>query len=221
MLRFLRLLFIVSMATSLALADPGDPNGGGGGGGNSGGGNNGGNGNATGNPGNGNNGNGSDRGNAGGNGNGTGNPGNGNNGNSGSVGNAGGGGAGAPGTSRIASLGRHRQTRSHNGEYDIIIAGTVRGTGLARVSDNSVSFIVNVTTPDGTAGSFTASGLAIEGPYFDGQAVLLGQVVTVHGRLDAPKSSRLVATFRGEGAQIGRVVGTLPGDQIDDRWNAD
>jgi hypothetical protein len=48
---------------------------------------------------------------------------------------------------------------------------------------------------------------------------LLGEPVLVHGRLDAAKSSRLVATYRGEGAHAGRVIGTLPGDAMQSQWD--
>lgn len=200
-----------------------------------------GNGNGTGNPNNGNNGQGNNgsQGNAGGvnggnNGNGTGNPNNGNNGNGGTQGNVGGntGGSGGTGTSGGSSgtggtsssrsnnpYTRHRQMRSHNGLYQIIVAGSVRGIGQATVRDDTVSFSITVTAPDGTPGTFDATSLIIEGPYFSGQATVLGQPVVVHGRLDAPKSSRLVATYRGEGLQSGRVVGTLPGDASQDRWD--
>jgi hypothetical protein len=202
-------------------------------------------GSAVGNPNNGNNGNDNGRGNAGGGalsagvgsngggtGNATGNPGNGNNGNSGSNGNAGNGNPAAnpgnpngnPGANPAPrpaqnALARRRQIRSHNGQYEIIIAGSVRGVGQATVTDNSVSFSVQVTAPDGTVGSFDATNLFIEGPYFSGPAILFGQSVLVHGRLDAPRSSRLLAIYRGEGAQIGRVVGTLPGDNVHETWD--
>jgi hypothetical protein len=234
-----RIATIVLAAVSLALADPGNgkgtgnPDNGntGSNGGNQGnaGGNNGGNngGNATGNPGNGNNGNGGNQGNAGGNagnnggsGNGGGNNGNNGGGNGNNGGGNGNGGSGSAGNSgRGNAFGRRRQGRSHNGQYQIVIAGTVKGTGQATVRDDTVSFSVTVTAADGTTGTFDAAGLIIDGPYFSGQASVLGQLVEIHGRLDAAKSSRLIASFRGDGPHVGRVVGSLPGDTPQNQWD--
>jgi hypothetical protein len=227
-LRILRVCVVVVATASLVLAQPGNGNATGNpNNGNPGQGNSGSQGNAggAGNPNNGNpgQGNGGSQGNAGG----AGNPNNGNpgQGNSGSQGNAGGSaavgapGVGAPPRANNNPLARRRQTRAHNGEYHVVISGTVQGSGQATVRDDSVSFTLIVTSADGMSGTFAAEGLLIDGPYFSGQATLLGEVVLVRGRVDAARSSRLVATFRGDATHIGRVIGSLPGDAAEPQWD--
>ncbi|HEY7088929.1 MAG TPA: hypothetical protein VH518_12620 [Tepidisphaeraceae bacterium] len=191
-------------------------NAGGNGNGNNGSGNNGNGNNGSGNNGSGNNGNGGGGGasdptdpgggNNGG-GNATGNPGNGNNGNGSGRGNA------KPRGSR------GRQARSLNGTYHLAIAGFYEGSGDATVTDNSVSFRIKVTSADGGQDWFEAMDLPIDGAYFSGRASVAGQIVSVDGRLDAPKASRLVANYKGSSqGQAGRIVGSLPGDNGDNNW---
>lgn len=124
-------------------------------------------------------------------------------------GNGNGNGRGGENPHKKNKQGRSRPANSENGVYKITIAGTFRGVGSATVTEDSVSFDVDVITKDGS-GKFTASSLTTDGPYFSGTGTAIGQIVSIQGRLDAGKASRLTATYTGANGESGRIVGTLP-----------
>jgi hypothetical protein len=115
--------------------------------------------------------------------------------------------------------GKVRQARSENGTYNVNIVGFYRGSGTATVDEASVSLKATVTGSDGTTGNLDAANLTLDGPYFTGTGTINGKNATIRGRLDAAKSSRLVASYHIEGRNNGRIVGTNPADKGDDKWN--
>jgi hypothetical protein len=114
-----------------------------------------------------------------------------------------------------------RQTRSKDGDYNARVAGCYCGRGNAVVNNQSVSLDLTIRSEDGLTGSLVASGLTIDGPYFSGWGSAFGSAVYVHGRLDAARASRLVATFTSADGHSAQIVGTLPAsiDSGDDSWN--
>ena len=133
----------------------------------------------------------------------------------------------APGSNRDKGGNKHgsgkngkvRQGRSENGTYNVNIVGFYRGSGTATVEETSVSLKGTVTGSDGSVGTLDATKLDIDGPYFTGTGTINGKNATIRGRLDAAKSSRLVASYHIEGRNNGRIVGTNPKDKGDDKWN--
>src|SRR4051794_40832812 len=109
--------------------------------------------------------------------------------------------------------GKVRQARSGDGDYSVRLVGAYKGTGTAEVSEDTISFDASITTADGVKGQLSARGLPIDGPYFAGNGTAMGRPIFVRGRLDAAKSSRLVANYRDPETHLaGRIVGTLPTD---------
>jgi hypothetical protein len=117
--------------------------------------------------------------------------------------------------------GHHRQDRVRNGTYGAMIGGFYKGTGSADVGDDRVSISAAITSRDGATGELIANDLVVEGPYFSGQGTILGQPMTIIGRVDAPRASRLTATFFVSDGHAGRIAARLPSDQDagDDTWN--
>ena len=114
--------------------------------------------------------------------------------------------------------GKSRQTRSQNGQYAIIIAGSFQGTGTATIGDAGLNILADVVTADGSHGQLSGSNLKIDGPYFSGSATAAGQQITIQGRLDAAKSSRLTAQYSGGTSLFGRIAGVLPTDSGQKDW---
>jgi len=115
----------------------------------------------------------------------------------------------------------HRQSRSKDGTYSIVVAGAFNGAGQASVTADSVTLRGTLSTADGRQGPLVANNLSIDGPYFSGQGTLLGEAVTIRGRLDAARASRLTATIFTQTCRSARLAGTLPAtaDQPDDPWD--
>jgi hypothetical protein len=105
--------------------------------------------------------------------------------------------------------GRTRQSRSLNGTYTLVLAGAYSGKGTAKVSENTLAITATVTAPDGSTGTLTGASLTINGPYFAGNATVIGKTIQISGRLDAEKASRLIADFKDPAGKPGRIVGTL------------
>jgi len=113
-----------------------------------------------------------------------------------------------------------RSDRSKDGEYTIAVSGYYKGTGTATVSPDNVSITANVQHDGGPTLTLTAPSLKVDGPYFIGDGTVEGNKITVKGRLDAARMSRLAATYNS--AQVrGRIAGTFPGDTPDDDWKDD
>jgi hypothetical protein len=114
-----------------------------------------------------------------------------------------------------------RQARSRDGDYNARVAGYYCGRGNAVVDDRSVSLSLTIRAEDGTSGPLIASGLTIDGPYFSGSGTAFGYPIYIHGRLDAARASRLVATFTSDDGHSAQIVGTLPAtvDKGDDSWD--
>jgi hypothetical protein len=117
--------------------------------------------------------------------------------------------------------GHHRQDRAQNGTYNALVGGFFKGTGTAEVSDDAININATITTRDGLSGSVIAINLPVEGPYFSGEGMVMGRTLTIRGRVDAARASRLVATFFVDDGHTGRIVARLPSDQDpgDDGWN--
>lgn len=115
--------------------------------------------------------------------------------------------------------GESRQTRSENGNYSISSVGTFKGQGAATIGEDGVSFTIDVSTIDGSKGQMIASKLAVDGPYFSGNATAMGRTIAISGRLDAAKASRLNASYVGNTGDAGRITGTLPEDAGDTDWD--
>jgi len=117
--------------------------------------------------------------------------------------------------------GKARQGRSENGAYVVQIAGTFHGTGQAIVAEAAVSITAPVSNSDGTTGEFSAPGLTIDGPYFSGTGYIFGKPMTVRGRIDAARQSRVSATYYVDG-HGGRFIAELPPgvDTPDDEWES-
>ena len=118
--------------------------------------------------------------------------------------------------------GHHRQDRVRNGTYVAIVGGFYKGTGSADVNDDRVNLNATLTSRDGVSGQLVANDLMVEGPYFTGNGVAMGQNVHIDGRVDAARASRLTATvFFAADGHTARVVARLPSDQDpgDDTWN--
>ena len=119
---------------------------------------------------------------------------------------------------RVDDDGRNRrQDRSKNGSYDATLVGFLSGSGTAEVGDDHVMLKVDVIDSNGIVGKLVAD-LPANGPYFSGQGTCFGQSVSVNGRLDAAKASRLAATFYLSNGRTGRIVAKLPSDPGDDNW---
>ena len=118
-----------------------------------------------------------------------------------------------------------RQDRSKDGTYAVSFRGFYSGTGTATVSSTSVHLSGEVQDPTGTAYRINIP-LVVSGPYVSGTGNLGASAATVVGRLDAPKASRLVCTYRGTslpgepvGFRTGRIAGILPTDVGDEGWD--
>lgn len=131
---------------------------------------------------------------------------------------------GSPGPSATPS-GRfkpgRRSPRSGDGNYQIVVSGFYVGQGTGAISDTAVSLNVPLKGDDGTTPTLQATGLTIDGQYFSGSGTIGGATVTIQGRLDAARASRLTATFRTSDHKFGRIAGTLPSDpNTDDNWDS-
>ena len=129
-------------------------------------------------------------------------------------------GSGFSGNAHKNSKGQKRQDRAKNGRYNAMIAGNFRGTGTADVWDDSVSIDATLTDESGTSYLLTAPNLAVDGPYFSGAGRIGPNEVTVSGRVDAARASRLSAYIVFSDGRGSRVIGTLPPsvDPPDDNW---
>jgi hypothetical protein len=116
--------------------------------------------------------------------------------------------------------GQKRQDRAKNGQYSAVVAGSFSGTGTAEVTDDTVSIRVTLSDPSGNKYSFSAPNLTVDGPYFSGTGKIRGDDVTVFGRVDAARASRVTASFVLPDGRGARIIGTLPAsvDPPDDNW---
>ena len=102
--------------------------------------------------------------------------------------------------------------------YNIRIAGHVQGSGQAQLSGSSLSITATISQDGGPQGAFTATNLIVDASsHFRGAGTMLGQPITIGGRLDNPqqndvqlKTDRLVGTFFTTNGSYGRVVGYVP-----------
>lgn len=113
--------------------------------------------------------------------------------------------------------GSARVAHAETGDYTIAIAGSYSGTGKATLTDTTVSITGTVTDENGTSGSLIASNLAIYGNHFSGSGTVMGNPMTVLGRLDpadaqgkVPKTARLMGTFTVSSSTHGRLAGFVP-----------
>jgi hypothetical protein len=113
---------------------------------------------------------------------------------------------------------RTRQERAKDGTYVAFVRGHYVGNGSADVSRASVSINADVHVAGGGGGKLTGS-FTTTGPYFSGQGSLMGQPVTISGRVDAARASRVTATFWDANGHGARIVATLPNDTGDDTWD--
>jgi hypothetical protein len=118
-----------------------------------------------------------------------------------------------------------RQERSKDGTYAVSFRGFYSGTGTATVTSTSVHLSGQIQDRTGTSYRIDIP-LVVNGPYVSGTGNLGASAATVVGRLDAPKASRLVCTYRGTslpgepvGFRTGRIAGILPTDIGDEGWD--
>jgi hypothetical protein len=123
--------------------------------------------------------------------------------------------------SSAASRGERRPPRSNDGAYALRISGYYRGSGTASVTRQAVSITADVKTEGGTAATLKAESLVIDGTYFSGEGTVGDAKVTITGRLDAARISRLVASYKAGDSHRGRIVGVLPSDSPNDKWDDD
>ena len=123
--------------------------------------------------------------------------------------------------SSAASHGERRPPRSNDGAYSLRISGYYKGSGTANVTRQNVSITADLKTEDGTAATLKAESLLIDGTYFSGEGTIGGAKVTIKGRLDAARISRLVAFYKIGDSHRGRIVGILPSDSPNDKWEDD
>jgi len=138
---------------------------------------------------------------------------------------SGGPGPSAGGTSRGTPGGPsghdRREARSADGTYSINVSGFYKGTGTATVTATSVTITANVKSESGDTVTLQSEALTVSGPYFSGNGTVGDNKITIKGRLDAAKISRLVATFKTTDNHHGRIAGTLPTDTPVAAWDDD
>jgi hypothetical protein len=103
------------------------------------------------------------------------------------------------------------------GTYSIKVAGCATGTGKASSSGDKISLTASVTDESGNEGTLSADLAVDHKSHFAGKGTLLGQKVTLHGRLDAAtlddpaiNAQRIVCTFTTADGQHGRIAGYVP-----------
>jgi hypothetical protein len=101
--------------------------------------------------------------------------------------------------------------------YSISIAGSVTGNGTAALSGGKLSITATVTGTTGAKGTLSITDLAISKGRYTGSGTVLGQSLTISGRLDdippgdaQVKTQRLVGTFTIADGTHGRVAGFVP-----------
>jgi hypothetical protein len=136
-------------------------------------------------------------------------------------GDGGGGGGAGGGSSNNGPVREKRPPRSKNGSYEVRVNGYYKGAGTATVTAQNVSISADVKADDGTATTLKADNLKVTGAYFTGTGTVGGKNVAIKGRLDAAKISRLTAMYKTDDNHRGRIVGSLPGDAPNDKWDDD
>ena len=121
----------------------------------------------------------------------------------------------SPGSGRP---GRARQDRCRDGIYSATVRGYYTGTGIAEVLVGSVRIDAEITSETGQTGRVRGT-FPTSGAHFSGQGTIMREAVTIRGRVDAAKASRLVATFWDSSGHAGRVIAILPTDPGDDTWD--
>jgi hypothetical protein len=128
----------------------------------------------------------------------------------------------APGVLRGQGSRVPRQDRCKDGVYNAKVGGYYSGTGTADVAADRVILSLRLKKSDGT--SITLNGtFPTNGPYFGGTTQVHdvnNPTVTVRGRVDAARASRVVATYWVADTG-GRIYGVLPSDPGDETWNQD
>ena len=114
-----------------------------------------------------------------------------------------------------AATGPRSRPRSKEGDYTLIVAGIVSGTGTAWVSGDQLT--ISAGTEGGAKGTILAT-LTLTNNHFDGAGTVMGQSATFVGRLDQPddatertiKGVRLTCTFKTANLEYGRIIGNMP-----------
>lgn len=110
--------------------------------------------------------------------------------------------------------------RSEDVFYEVRVGGYYSGSGSASRHGSSIILNADIRSESGATGQLNAS-LVVDGSYFTGQGTILGQRVTLSGRLDNPdtskppksrgiRSARMVGSLNIEDGHRGRIVGLLP-----------
>src|SRR5947209_14062135 len=87
--------------------------------------------------------------------------------------------------------------------YDVKIAGWVKGSGHSTAGAGVVSITASIEDENGNKGDLIAANLTVDDKsHFRGAGTVLGQAITISGRIDAPgaaekqlKTRRIVGTF--------------------------
>lgn len=116
-----------------------------------------------------------------------------------------------------AAPGPRKRPRPKDGDYTLIVAGMVSGSGTGSVVGDTLTITAKVTTEGGAEGTVSAT-LPLTNNHFDGPGKVMGQTATFTGRLDQPddateltiKGVRLTCTFKTVSLEYGRIIGNLP-----------
>ncbi len=116
---------------------------------------------------------------------------------------------------------RGPKPKGTDGAYTIHVGGYYHGTGSATVNGDFITITATLIGEHGEQGQLNAANLAISGNYVSGQGTLLGQTVTVYGRLDPTgedgngkklKTARFVSNIATADGHHIRVEGILETD---------
>ena len=97
-------------------------------------------------------------------------------------------------------------------EFEATVRGSYVGAGKLQVTGRKIIFSIDVKDRSGTACVLRVRPLIVVNGRFKGFGEVNGQVLTIAGRLDAAdaagpvKTQRLMATFKTDSGEVGRVV---------------
>ncbi len=108
-------------------------------------------------------------------------------------------------------------------EFEATVRGSYVGAGKLQVTGNKINFSIDVKNRSGAACVLRVRPLIVVNGRFKGFGEVNGQVLTIAGRLDAAdvagpvKTQRMMATFKTDAGEVGRVVAFVRIADRDDR----
>jgi hypothetical protein len=88
---------------------------------------------------------------------------------------------------------------SYTGNFTVIVSGFWAGQGSATVTAGSVQISATVTDDAGNSGTLIANGLALVDNHFSGTGTILGQNMTVEGRVEGADPNPPAGKGKGKG----------------------